>query len=76
MRLRLEVVRQGLPPVKVMWSAEDHDTVAQLLEAVDAVMPLEAEGWGYEDYSITLAGYELLHWMKLGELCRENDEIS
>ncbi|KAH0207407.1 hypothetical protein KCU86_g8632, partial [Aureobasidium melanogenum] len=37
--------------------------------------PLEAEGWGLEDYAVHLGGYELLHFQQLGDILKEDDEI-
>jgi hypothetical protein len=60
-------------------------TVAQLLEDVNEVVPLEtgpalfdAEStgqWGLEDYVVEIGGSECLHFMEVEGLFREDDEI-
>ncbi|KAL3465153.1 hypothetical protein BJX64DRAFT_253263 [Aspergillus heterothallicus] len=60
-------------------------TVAQLLEDVNEVIPLETEPrlfedessgqWGLEDYVVELGGSECLHFMEVDGLLREGDEV-
>ncbi|KAJ5605138.1 hypothetical protein N7510_010292 [Penicillium lagena] len=60
-------------------------TVAQLLEDVNEVVPLEtgpslfdAESsgqWGLEDYVVEIGGSECLHFMEVEGLFREGDEV-
>lgn len=76
MRLRLEVLRQGLPPAKVLWTATPETTASQLLEQIDDVFPLEAEGWGFEDYALQSGGYEVLHWMQIGHVLNDEDQVT
>jgi len=76
MRLRLEILRHGLPPVKILWTATTQTTASQLLEQVDEVFPLETGEWGFEDYSLHRQGYEILHWMQLSQLLKDDDAIT
>ncbi|KAL2824775.1 hypothetical protein BDW59DRAFT_82495 [Aspergillus cavernicola] len=60
-------------------------TVAQLLEDVNEVIPLETEPrlfedqssgqWGLEDYVVEVAGSECLHYMEVEGLLRDGDEV-
>lgn len=82
MRLRLTVQRHGLPDTSILWPAKDHPspTIAELLEAVNESIPIEAEEWGFEDYAVELRntegkGYECLHYQKVSDVFREDDEV-
>ena len=81
MRLRLCIHRHQLPPTEILWSVEtsvrSHAvlTVAQLLEQVNAVIPLEHERWGLEDYVVEVKGYECIHYFRVGEVLRDEDEV-
>ncbi|KAL2808945.1 hypothetical protein BJX63DRAFT_14120 [Aspergillus granulosus] len=60
-------------------------TIAQLLEDVNEVIPLETQPrlfedessgqWGLEDYVVEVGGSECLHFMEVDGLLREGDEI-
>ncbi|PTU22172.1 hypothetical protein P175DRAFT_0435082 [Aspergillus ochraceoroseus IBT 24754] len=60
-------------------------TVAQLLEDVNEVIPLETEPrlfdhessgqWGLEDYVVEVGGSECLHFMEVQGLLRDGDEV-
>lgn len=60
-------------------------TVAQLLEDVNEVVPLETEPgcfdpetfgqWGLEDYVVEVGGSECLHFMEIEALLRDGDEV-
>ncbi|PLB49602.1 hypothetical protein P170DRAFT_437186 [Aspergillus steynii IBT 23096] len=60
-------------------------TIAQLLEDVNGVIPLETEPtlfdsecsgqWGLEDYVVEVAGSECLHFMEVEGLLRDGDEV-
>lgn len=68
-------------------SAAGGYTVAQLLEDVNDVVPLETEPsmfdldpefsgtWGLEDYVVEVDGSECLHFMEIGGLLRDGDEV-
>lgn len=75
MRIRLQVLRHQLPPAKVLWNVDEATTTAELLSQVSDFFPLEAQGWGLEDYAVHLGGYELLHFQHLGSLLKDDDEI-
>ena len=75
MRIRLQVQRHQLPPTKVLWNVDCSTTTAELLAQINDFFPLEAEGWGFEDYAVHLGGYELLHFHQLETLLKEDDEI-
>ena len=86
MRIRLSVQRYGLPPTRILWSLQgfgpnqaaetENTTVAQLLEQVNEVTPLEAEDWGLEDYAVEVDGFECLHFSVLNHILKENDQVS
>lgn len=59
-------------------------TIAQLLEDVNEVVPLETDNsdeemyggqWGLEDYTVEIGGYECLHFMEVDGLFRDGDEV-
>lgn len=60
-------------------------TIAQLLEDVNGVLPLETEGelvddeysgaWGLEDYVVEVGGFECMHFMEVDGLLRDGDEV-
>ncbi|CAD0115194.1 unnamed protein product [Aureobasidium uvarum] len=75
MRIRLQVLRHQLPPTKVLWKVDSATTTAELLTQISDFFPLEAEGWGLEDYAVHLGGYELLHFQQLGDILKEDDEV-
>jgi hypothetical protein len=60
-------------------------TIAQLLEDVNEVVPLETEPsmfdpefggqWGLEDYMVEVGGSECLHFMEVDGLLRDGDEV-
>jgi len=85
MRLQLTVQRQGLPPTQVLWdtgalrpnhvSSGTTTTIAQLLEHINEVIPLEAEEWGLEDYAVEVNGFECLHFCSLNIL-KEDDRVT
>lgn len=78
LRLRLRIHRNELPPVNILWPVPDtslRQTIAQFLEHVNTVFPLETEHWGFEDYSISIGGFECLHYHELGAVCKDEDEV-
>ncbi|TIA01220.1 hypothetical protein D6C82_03953 [Aureobasidium pullulans] len=75
MRIRLQVLRHQLPPTKVLWKVDGATTTAELLTQISDFFPLEAAGWGLEDYAVHLGGYELLHFQQLADVLKEDDEI-
>ncbi|TKA76741.1 hypothetical protein B0A49_02711 [Cryomyces minteri] len=64
----------------MLWNTGDEKTssttVAQFLEQVNEIVPLEAEQWGFEDYVVEITGYECLHFQKLESVCKDEDVVS
>ncbi|KAI1006463.1 hypothetical protein K3495_g1752 [Podosphaera aphanis] len=83
MRLRVNVIRHGLPDTPIVWAIDtiSGPTIYQLLEQVNEVIPVESDGeWGLEDYIVELksdAGfnYECLHFQLVTSVLKEDDEI-
>ena len=80
MRLRLSVQRHRLPPANVVWSVPANAspqayTISRLLEDVNAIIPLEAEHWGLEDYVIEVGGFECLHFTPVAHALKDDDEL-
>lgn len=76
MRLRLRIERNALPSTQAIWPVkESKSTIAQLLQHINEVFPLEGDEWGLEDYTVTVGGYECLHYHELGAVCRDEDEV-
>ena len=74
LQLRLTIQRPSLPDLK-LW----HDvprspptTIAQLLAALNADIPLEADDLGLEDYVVFGGEYELLHFKIVANIMRED----
>ena len=86
MRLCLTIHRQSLPITRVMWTGEglrlgqptcgENFTISQLLEQVNEAIPLEAEEWGLEDYVVEVRGYECLHFSRIDQILRDEDEVT
>ncbi|KAF2858102.1 hypothetical protein K470DRAFT_260178 [Piedraia hortae CBS 480.64] len=78
MRLRLRIHRHGLPTVSTLWPVEDVQlmhTTSQLLENVNQTFPLEGDDWGYEHYTVTIGGFECLHYQIIDKVFRDEDEV-
>lgn len=76
MRVRLRIERNSLPPVQTLWPVKDPtSTIAQLLQQINDIFPLEADTWGLEDYTLTLGAYELLHYHVAKDVLKEEDEL-
>ncbi|KAL9075601.1 MAG: hypothetical protein Q9157_003957 [Trypethelium eluteriae] len=80
MRVQLSIHRQELPPADLLWSLPNDrtgpTTIAQLIEDVNNVVPLESEHWGLEDYVLQLGRYECLHFSRVQELFKDNDRLT
>jgi hypothetical protein len=81
MRLRLSVQRNSLPATNILWSVPDTNssqayTIARLLEDVNQVLPLEAEQWGLEDYTVEVGGFECLHFSPVFQSLKDDDHVS
>jgi hypothetical protein len=76
MRLRLQIERNALPTTQALWPVRSgKSTIAQLLQSVNEIFPLESDTWGLEDYSVSIGGYECLHYHEVGVVCKEDDEL-
>jgi hypothetical protein len=82
MRLRLLIRRHTLPDTAVIWAIQggENPTVAELLEQINEVMPLESAGdWGLEDYAVEIRGFgmnfECFHFQQVRSILHEDDEI-
>lgn len=76
MRLRLRIERNTLPPTQALWPIQNPKaTIAQLLQTINETFPLEADNWGLEDYSVSVGGYECLHYHEIRVVCRDEDEV-
>ena len=79
MRIQLSIHRQNLPSVNLLWAVPDDQTrpitIAQLLEDVNNIVPLESEEWGLEDYVAQLGKFECLHFSHVQELLKEDDHL-
>ncbi|KAL8777718.1 MAG: hypothetical protein Q9213_007733 [Squamulea squamosa] len=77
--------RHGLPPARVLWTiaavcapysdAGPEPTIAQLLERVNEIIPLESGDWGLEDYAVEVRGFECLHFSEVNQVLKEDDEV-
>ncbi|KAL1624731.1 hypothetical protein SLS56_007707 [Neofusicoccum ribis] len=80
MRLRLSVCRHKLPPADLLWAvpqdkAQDGFTIAQLLDQVNEIIPLESPHWGLEDYAVEIGSFEALHFQKVKDVLKDEDHI-
>lgn len=79
MRLRLSIQRNELPTVNILWSVSEvqlKHTIAQLLQQVNGAFPLETEHWGYEDYAVSIGGFECLHYNEVSSVCKDEDVVT
>ena len=86
MRLRLVIHRHGLPPAHILWSTDGlrpndenggiNTTVAQFLEQLNEVVPIESDDWGLEDYVVEVQGFECVHYSVLHQILKEDDEVT
>lgn len=83
MRLRLVVRRHNLPETRVLFSVslDDDPTISQLLEQINAVIPLESDHWGLDDYALELrtspdgAAFEALHYQHVAAILQHDEEV-
>ena len=83
MRLQLRINRHRLPTVFITWavgglsatSSSTELTIAQLLEQVNEVIPLESDDWGLDDYTVDVGGYECLHFQDVNLVLRDGDTV-
>ena len=81
MRLRLTIQRHLLASVDILWSVDTSNpratlTIAQLIEQVNEVVPLEHDQWGLEDYVTEVKGYECIHHFRVRDVLRDEDEVT
>ncbi|OCL07729.1 hypothetical protein AOQ84DRAFT_440025 [Glonium stellatum] len=80
MRLRLSIQRHALPPVEVLWNISEEQSlklfsVAQLLEEINHIIPLESQDWGLEDYVVEVGGFECLHFSQVAQVLKDEDRV-
>ena len=90
MRLQILIQRNALPPIRNIFnttsstntSLKPIHTVADLLTALDAVIPIESDHWGFEDYAVEAclndnqeSYYEVFHWQVVSDVFKEDDEL-
>ncbi|EPS43201.1 hypothetical protein H072_2811 [Dactylellina haptotyla CBS 200.50] len=81
-RARLVLNRPGVPQVRIVWpldtkiSQNPRYSVFDLLTGLNDIFPLDSHNHGLEDYVTELGGCELLHFMPIGELIGDNDELT
>lgn len=56
-------------------SAHPSATIAQLLEDINDVVPIESAEWGLEDYVVEVGGYECLHYTPVAGVLRDQDQV-
>ena len=77
MRLRVCIHRHELPPTNILWNIpKPQQTIAELLEQLNDIVPLETEDWGLEDYAVQVGAYEGLHFQKIEDVLKDEDEIT
>ncbi|KAK4247852.1 hypothetical protein C7999DRAFT_40842 [Corynascus novoguineensis] len=82
LRLRLVVQRHALPEVRVVFavSLDNDPTIANLLEQINEIIPLESSDWGLEDYAVQLRdssghGFECLHFQQVSLILKNDEEV-
>lgn len=85
MRLKISIKRYSLPTTNIIFTTRalgpspatsgTDATIAQLLEDVNDIVPLESADWGFEDYAVEVNGYECLHFSPIDAVLRDDDEV-
>ena len=80
MRLRLSIQRHALPPAEVLWNVPKEQalklfSIAQLLEEINHIIPLESQDWGLEDYVVEVGGFECFHFAQVAQVLKDEDRI-
>lgn len=82
LRLRLVVQRHALPEVRVVFVAQlqTDPTIANLLEQVNEILPLESNDWGLEDYAVELHdadghAFDCLHFQQVSVVLKNDEEV-
>jgi len=82
MRIRLVVHRPELAPTRLWWPLADalqrnpHYSISDLITSVNDIFPLDNTVVGLEDYVVELDNAEFLHFMNVGNVFRDGDEIT
>lgn len=86
MRLQVTIIRHGLPPINILWTSsspfphhlttESSATIAQLVEDINDIIPLESGEWGLEDYIVEVGEYECLHFQPVESVLKEDDKVT
>ena len=77
MRLRLRLERNALPTTQALWPVKERkSTIAQLLQHINEVFPLEGNTWGLEDYKVMVGGFECLHYQVLEDVLKDDEEVT
>lgn len=82
MRLRLVVRRHALPETRIILpvSLDEDPSIADLIDLVNGVVPLESEDWGLEDYVAELhdgegSAFDLLHFQRVVSVLKPDEEV-
>lgn len=81
MRLRLQIHRNQLPAVKLLWETtewvkpDSDPIVSSLLAAINDVFPLDGPSVGLDDYVVEVDGYEVLHFQDLKTAFSPDDTV-
>ncbi|KAK3904125.1 hypothetical protein C8A05DRAFT_32089 [Staphylotrichum tortipilum] len=82
LRLRLVVQRHALPEVRIVFAVQlgTDPTIANLLEQIDEIVPLESSHWGLEDYAVELRdasghGFDCLHFQRVVTILRSDEQV-
>ncbi|KAK6522553.1 hypothetical protein TWF281_001993 [Arthrobotrys megalospora] len=81
-RARLVINREGLAPARIIWplapaiAQNPRYSVYDLLKDVNESFPLDEGACGLEDYTIEIAGCDLVHYMPIAHLVDDKDEIT
>src|SRR5436305_6087688 len=85
MRLKTSVRLYSLPTTNIIFTtralrhspatSSTDATIAQLLEDVNDIVPLESANWGLEDYAVEVNGYECLHFSPIDAVLRDDDQV-
>lgn len=64
----------------ILWTVADDEkagipTISKLLEQINDVVPLESTDWGLEDYVVSINGFECLHFSRVDEVLKDEDEV-
>ncbi|CCC13406.1 hypothetical protein SMACR_06904 [Sordaria macrospora] len=82
LRLRLVVRRHSLPEVRIIHHVplENDPTIADLVDQINEIIPLESPEWGLEDYVVELRNkegyaFECLHFQQVANVLKDEEEV-